>query len=75
MILDLQTADAGPMGRLTIHRRDRGSNLLVDINVLVDELQPALTQACERILGSKLQPLPIALVRPSADLADLAVDN
>jgi UDP-GlcNAc:undecaprenyl-phosphate/decaprenyl-phosphate GlcNAc-1-phosphate transferase len=54
--LDLVTPTHGNVGYLKLVRRYDEGNLLIDVNLLVSELQPALSKAVARILGSSLAP-------------------
>jgi UDP-GlcNAc:undecaprenyl-phosphate/decaprenyl-phosphate GlcNAc-1-phosphate transferase len=54
--LDLVSTVYGNVGYLKLVRRYSEGNLLIDVNLLVSELQPALSKAVARILGSSLAP-------------------
>lgn len=49
IVLDLRSRFTNELGKFTIGRSSRQRSLLVDINILLSELEPALSRACERI--------------------------
>jgi hypothetical protein len=56
LTLDLVTPGHGNVGYLKLVRRYDEGNLLIDVNLLVSELQPALSKAVARILRSSSAP-------------------
>ena len=50
LTLDLVTPESARIGYLRIYRRYSPANLLIDVNLLISHLQPALSTAAELIL-------------------------
>lgn len=51
--LDLDVPGRDPAGRLALFRPVDGSRILTDLTVIVEELQPALLQALERLVAAR----------------------